>query len=214
MRRWLASAVVLTSVFGCTPPGVSLRRGPRTYTAEAYPETLQRWTREGNGYTLRGLFDDHLAVTATYESWDFRWAYVIRYATDFRLTSEERARVLRTSLESADREHEFYVALSIPTRRWGDLASPTSGWRVLLVNDRQLEELPSAIEPVRQPGVLDRTYFPYTTVWRQVFRVRFPARTRSRSGESEAIIDERTRYFTLRFAGPVGTVDLTWYVQG
>ncbi|MFO0645927.1 MAG: hypothetical protein U0326_06795 [Polyangiales bacterium] len=201
--------------WGCGAAPVSLSRNPRAYTAEAYPEALSRWTRTGQAFTLRGFFDDQLAVTATYESWDFRWAYVVRYAADFHLTSDERTRLLRASLGAADNEHEFYVALSVPTRRWGDLASPTAAWRVMLVNDRQQEVLPLAIEPVRQPGALERTYFPYTTVWRQVYRIRFPVRVAAHAGgEPEALISTRSRYFILRFAGPVGQVDLTWNVEG
>ncbi len=216
MRAMRASVAVLSVVaLGCGAAPVSLSRTPRAYTAEAYPETLNRWTRTGQAFTLRGFFDDQLAVTATYESWDFRWAYVARYAADFHLTSEERTRLLRASLDAADREHEFYVALSVPTRRWGDLASPTAAWRVMLVNDRQQEALPLAIEPVRQPGALERTYFPYTTVWRQVYRIRFPTRVGAHNGaDPEPIINSRSRSFTLRFAGPIGQVDLTWNVEG
>ena len=80
----------------------------------------------------RATLADQLMVTATYQSWDFRWAYVLRYATDFHLSAEERSRLLRTSLDTSQREHEFYVALAVPTRRWGDLSSPSSGWRVPL----------------------------------------------------------------------------------
>lgn len=205
-------ALVALAACGCAPSVVSLRQGPRTYTAEVYPEVLTRWTRAGRGFTLRGFLDDQLMVTATYESWDFRWAYVVRYAADFHLTADERSRLLRTSLDASQREHEFYVAVAMPTRRWGDLASPTSAWRVMLVNDRNVEVLPSAIDAVRQPGAMERSYFPYTTVWRQVFRIRFPTTTSAHGQDNATLIDERTRYFTLRFTGPVGQLDLTWNV--
>jgi hypothetical protein len=207
----VTAAVLLCA---CTTPTVNLSRGPRTYTAQAYDEVLTRWTRAGRAFTLQGFLDDQLMATATYESWDFRWAYVTRYSADFRIDPEERSRLLRASLEAAEREHEFYVALAMPTRRWGDLTSPTSAWRVTLVNDRRQEVLPLAIDVVRSPGVLERTYFPYTTVWRQVFRVRFPTHVTGHGDEGAALIDERTRYFTLRFAGPVGQLDLTWNVEG
>lgn len=203
-------AVLSVVALGCGAAPVSLSRTPRAYTAEAYPETLNRWTRTGQAFTLRGFFDDQLAVTATYESWDFRWAYVVRYASDFHLTTDERSRLLRTSLEASQRGHEFYVTLAMPNRRWGDLAAPTSAWRVVLVNDRNLAVLPSAIERVRQPGVIERTYFPYTNVWRQVFRIRFPTHSAEHGPDPAALIDARTRHFSLRFTGPVGQLDLTW----
>ena len=156
--------------------------------------------------------DDLIAVTATYESWDFRWAYVVRYAQDFRLTTPERQELLQPTLEAAQQEHEFYVALYTQSRRWGELTRPTSAWRVLLLNDRREEVAPVAIEPINRPGAVELTYFPYTTVWRQAFRIRFPKYLRSASGAEVEVIDERVRSFRLRFSGPLGTTDLVWNV--
>ena len=204
----LAMAMALGA---CTSPTVSLRQGPRAYTAESYDVVLQRWTREGHQYALQGL-DDRIAVTATYESWDFRWAYVVRYAQDFRLTTVERQELLQHTLEAAQQEHEFYVALYTQSRRWGELTRPTSAWRVLLLNDRREEVAPVAIEPINRPGAVELTYFPYTTVWRQAFRIRFPKYLRSASGAEVEVIDERVRSFRLRFSGPLGTTDLVWNV--
>jgi hypothetical protein len=210
MRHVLVLWMLCVLGSACVTPTVSLHQGPRTYTAGAYEEVLTRWTRAGRGFTLTGFLDDQLMATATYESWDFRWAYVVRYASDFHLTTDERSRLLRTSLEASQREHEFYVTIAMPNRRWADLAAPTSAWRVVMVNDRNLAVLPTAIERVRQPGVIERTYFPYTTVWRQVFRVRFPTHSTEHGPDPAALIDVHTRHFSLRFTGPVGQLDLTW----
>ncbi len=202
---------LLVAPGACASPQVSLRQGPRVYTAESYDAVLQRWTREGHQYQLQGL-DDRIAVTATYESWDFRWAYVVRYAQDFRLTTPERQELLQNSLEAAQQQHEFYVALYTQSRRWGELTRPTSAWRVLLVNDRREEVAPVAIEPITRPGAVERTYFPYTTVWRQAFRIRFPKYLRSASGAEVEVIDDRVRSFSLRFSGPLGSTDLVWNI--
>ncbi len=190
---------------------VSLREGPRSYTAQRYDDVLQRWTRTGHDYVLQG-FEDQIGVTATYESWDFRWAYVIRYADDFRLSTIERTRLLETSLDAARREHEFYVALYTTNRRWGLLTRPTSAWRVLLVDDHGREVAPVAVDAVTHPGALERTYFPYTTVWRQVYRIRFPRRVPLAGGGEAEILNDRTHFFILRFAGPLGHTDLVWDV--
>jgi hypothetical protein len=211
VRRAALPLGLALALGACASPPVSLRQGPRAYTAESYDTVLQRWTREGHQYALQGL-DDRIAVTATYESWDFRWAYVVRYAQDFRLTTPERQELLQHTLEAAQQEHEFYVALYTQSRRWGELTRPTSAWRVLLVNDRREEVAPVAIEPINRPGAVERTYFPYTTVWRQAFRIRFPRYLRSASGAEVEIIDERVRSFRLRFSGPLGTTDLVWDV--
>ncbi len=199
--------------WGCAPAVVSLREGPRIYTSENYRAVLGRWTRSGNAYSLQDL-DDHLAVTATYESWDFRWAYVVRYAADFRLPTTERTRLLEASLATGRREHEFYVALASDNVRWGQLTHPTSAWRVLMVNDRRVETAPTAIDPVDRPGALERTYFPYTNVWRQAFRVRFPRTVHTADRGEVELLGPGTKYFILRFTGPQGSVDLTWHVEG
>lgn len=210
MRPALALALAL-SLAACSTPNVDLRHGPRTYTSESYDDVLRRWTREGHAYTLNGL-EDQLAVTATYQSWDFRWAYAVRYAADFRLSTDDRTQFLQTSLGALDREHEFFVALYTQAFRWGELTRPTSAWRVLLVNDRRQEVAPVHIDAIQRPGALERTYFPYTTVWRQVYRVRFP-RTVRVAGQGEVeVLPPGTRYFILRFSGPLGSSDLVWNV--
>nr|MBK7065726.1 hypothetical protein [Deltaproteobacteria bacterium] len=211
VRRGALALGLAMAVGACASPTVSLRQGPRAYTAESYDVVLRRWTREGHQYALQGL-DDRIAVTATYESWDFRWAYVVRYAQDFRLTTPERQELLQHTLEAAQQEHEFYVALYTQSRRWGELTRPTSAWRVLLLNDRREEVAPVAIEPINRPGAVELTYFRYTTVWRQAFRIRFPKYLRSASGAEVEVIDERVRSFRLRFSGPLGTTDLVWNV--
>ena len=98
--RWISTAqrglaslacVALGSLglSGCAAQTVNLGEGPREYVATDYPEVLKRWTRSGSLVAIAQL-DDLLSVSATYESWDFRWAYVVRYAQDYRLTVEQR----------------------------------------------------------------------------------------------------------------------------
>jgi hypothetical protein len=209
------SLLALGAVAACAAPLVSLREGARSYTAERYETVLERWTRVGHAYTFQGL-EDQIAVTATFESWDFRWAYVVRYASDFRLSPAARSHLLETSLREAQQENVFYVALYTQSRRWGELTRPTSAWRVLLVDDHENAIAPVAVDPIARPGALERTYFPYTTVWRQVYRVRFPRRVRLPGQESAEVdfLGDRVRFFLLRFAGPLGHTDLRWSVEG
>lgn len=210
MRRVLAALPVL--LLACAAPRVVLRHGPRSYTAESYEGVLERWTRSGHAYAIMGI-EDHLAVTATYESWDFRWAYVVRYARDFMLSTIERRGLLEQQLDAATREHAFYVTLQSPTRRYGELTRPSSAWRVLLINDRRQEVAPVAIELIRRPGALERTYFPHTNAWRQAYRIRFPRRVRVPGQGDVEILGESTRSFILRFSGPLGHADLLWQVE-
>ncbi|RYE84481.1 MAG: hypothetical protein EOO75_18070, partial [Myxococcales bacterium] len=165
----------LACLTGCAAPRrVSLAEGPREYVPYDYDQILQRWTRTGT-LVATNEFDDLLTVTSTFEAWDFRWAYSVRYAEDYRLTVEQRQELLDTTLAETRAEHRFYVALHGPNRRWNDLSRKDSAWVVRLIDDKGDETPARLIKSVKRPGALERTYFPYTNVWRQVFRVTFPA---------------------------------------
>ena len=205
----LLGALVAVSLAssGCGTPKVSLAGGTREYVASDYSTVLKRWTRKGSLIVVSEL-DDLLTVDATYESWDFRWAYVVRYAQDFRLTVEQRRVLLEKTLNETRETHAFYLALYGSNRRWTDLTRPNSAWIVRLIDDQGNETAPLEIEGIDKPGALERTYFPYTTVWRQAFRIRFP-----RYADGKPAIAEDAKWFGLRFAGAEGNQELHWDLE-
>jgi hypothetical protein len=208
MRRALALALVLASAVGlagCAEERLSVGGGPREYVASDYDEVLKRWTRDESLINVTEL-EDFLTVTATFESWDFRWAYVVRYASDYRLTVEQRRELLERTLRETADDHEFYVALYGTNWRWIDLSRPTSSWIVRLIDDQGNETAPSKIESIVKPSAIDEHYFPYTTTWRRVFRIRFPPST----GDGRPTIAATARWFGLRFAGAEGNGELRW----
>ncbi len=182
--------------------------GPREYVASDYNEVLKRWTRSKSLIDVAQL-DDMLTVTATFESWDFRWAYVVRYAQDYRLTVEQRRALLATTLKESVESHQFYVALYGANWRWVDLTRPNSAWIVRLIDDAGDETAPMEIERIVKPGALERTYFPYTTTWRQVFRIRFPRV----APDGRPTIASGTKWVGLRFAGAQGNEELRWTIE-
>jgi hypothetical protein len=209
-RAWMGlSGLVAFAAFAalaaCATPKVSMSTGPREYVPSDYDQILKRWTRDQTLFTLADL-DDKLTVTATYESWDFRWAYVVRYADDYRLTVDQRQELFDRTLKQTQDDHEFYVALYGTKWRWSDLNRPTSAWIVRLIDDQGDETAPSQIEAIMKPGPLEFRYFPYTTVWRHVFRIRFPRST----GDGRPTIAQNARWFGLRFAGAEGNEELHW----
>lgn len=207
VRRGLLVGLCLACV-ACGDPRVSLRTGPREFVASQYPQVLSRWTRTRSLLTL-GELDDLLTVTATYESWEFRWAYVIRYAQDFRLTVEQRRLLLDTTLAQTQEHHNFYVALYGTNRRWTDLSRPNSAWIVRLIDSDGNETAPTTIEIIPKPGAIERTYFPYTSVWRQAFRLQFP-RTMA---DGRPTISTDATWLGLRFAGAEGNEELRWEID-
>ena len=203
-----ALAAVLAWGSGCAAPLVSLGEGPREYVATDYEEVLKTWTREDSLIVFSEL-ESALTVSATFESWDFRWAYVVRYAQDYRLTIPQRQRMLRKLLAETREQHEFFVALYGGNPRFNDLTKPDSAWTVRLIDERGAETAPSEVVYLKKPKELERRYYPYNTVWRQAFRIRFPRA----KADGRLTIAPEAAWFGLRFAGPRGNMDLTWEIE-
>ena len=206
-RAGLASTILLCALGAAAcggAPSVTLREGPREYVAADYDELLRRWTRTDRLYSLQGV-DDVLSVNATFESWEFRWAYVVRYAEDYRLSIPQRRDLLEQALDDTRQFHQFYVALYGNRPQDSDISRPNPAWVVRLADDKGHVTAPNEIIAIRKPSVLEKTYFPYTSVWRQAFRIRFP--TKTAEGPTVAA-DAGT--ITLRFAGPLGSLELHW----
>ena len=203
-----ALALVLMLLCGCVTKTVSLQEGPRQYVATDYDFVLKRWTRT-ESLILFDELERALTVTATYHSWDFRWAYVIRYAKDYRLTVPQRQRQLKQSLIESRTAHEFFVALYGPKQRQNDLTRKDSAWIVRLIDATGNETAPTQVRRIKRPNILERRYYPYNTVWRKSFRIRFPAKAK----DGRQTIATDPKWFGLRFAGAWGNTDLIWQVD-
>jgi hypothetical protein len=200
-------AALFFSQGGCTTPEVALGEGPREYAPTDYERVLARWTRTEHLITLSAL-DDLLTVTATFESWDFRWAYTIRYAHDYQLSTEQGKTMLDAALAETRSRHRFFVALYGNNRKYSDLNAPQSAWNVRLVDDRGSLVEPLEIASIAKPGPVERTYFPYASVWRRLFHISFPVSTPG--GPS---IASDASFVALRFVGPLGNEELRWGLQ-
>lgn len=203
-----AVALAALSGAGCATQQVTLAEGPREYVATDYESILVRWTRTEHLISVSEL-ENFLTATATFESWDFRWAYVIRYADDYRLTVEQRKKLLERTLEETRQHHQFFVAITGGDRRYNDLTKPDSGWIVRLTDSSGNETAPEEIVAIRRPTALERTYYPYNTVFRRAYRVRFPRV----DAQGKPTISPRAEWFGLRFAGARGNSELTWAIE-
>jgi hypothetical protein len=90
-------------------------------------------------------------------------------------------------------------------RRRGLVGEPSHESKPL-VDDLGNETAPEEIVLIRKPGALERTYFPYTSPWRQAFQIRFPTATTG----GRPTISANARWFGLRFAGSQGSQELRW----
>ena len=205
MNRWASLACCVLLATACADPKVSLSNGAREYTDDDYAQVLDRWTRSKTLIAVSEL-DTPLSATATFESWDFRWAYGVKYAADYRLTTEQRRVLLEKTLAETHDSHRFYVALYGSKVRWTALGKPETAWVMRLIDEAGNETAPLSIEEIRKPSPVEIRYFPFTTVWRSVFRVHFPTTT----PEGRPTIAVHARWVGLRFAGPEGNTELRW----
>jgi hypothetical protein len=204
---FLVCGALAAALGGCAAQKVSLAEGPREYVATDYDNVLGRWTRTERLFALSEL-ENYLTATATFESYDFRWAYVVRYVQDYRLTIDQRKRLLEKALDESRLRHQFFVALYGGERKYNDLTKPDSAWIVRLIDDTGNETAPQEIVSIKKPNALERNYFPYNTVFRQAFRIRFP-RT---NPDGRPTISPQAKWFGLRFAGAQGNSELVWQI--
>lgn len=203
--RSAALSLAIITLSACARQHVSLNEGPREYVATDYETVLRKWTRSEQLIKVSEL-DNVLTVTATYESWDFRWAYVVRYAEDYRLTVDQRRTLLEQTLAEARGTHQFYVALYAQRYKWSELNADEPAWIVRLIDDEGSETAPTDIELIKRPGAIERTYFPYTSPWRMAYRIKFPVVR----PDGRPTISGQARWFGLRFAGAQGNDQLVW----
>lgn len=205
-RRTPAAFLLLSLGLACaTSRPVALETGPRDYVASDYRRVYGRWTRDAEAFAWTEL-EDVLRVTATFEAWDFRWAYVVRYAQDHALLPDQREALLQATLSDAGANHRFFVTLAGQYYREGNLAARSTAWRVLLVDPEGGQTAPVEIERLRRPTAAERVYFPSIGPWRQAFRVVFPALREDGSPS----IPEGADFVVLRLTGARGRVDLRW----
>jgi hypothetical protein len=193
---------------GCKPPPITLEPRPRTFTPESYVKVWEAWTREEESFAWKELTHE-IFVSATFESWEFRWAYVVRYAYDYSLSPAARDEMLNASLTSSRLEHRFFVTLAGLDFRESNLADKASAWRVLLVDPEGNQTSPILMERVRRPTAVDRVYFPQVNSFRQTFRLTFPAV----EADGRRTIPDGSKFVVLRFTGARGRADLRWDLQ-
>lgn len=215
MRRGAAKTAALTFTAGCaavlfaacaTAP-VRLDPAPRTFTPKDYERVYELWTRDADEFAW-GRLTDVLSVTATFESWEFRTAYIVRYAEDHGIDVAERDRLIAAALEDAETHHRFFVTLVGPNYRESDLTGRRAAFRALLVDDDDRATAPVTLERIHRPSPAEKVYFPSVTPLRMTFRIAFPA-TRE---DGSPTIPEDARRVRLRFTGATGRVDLAWDV--
>jgi hypothetical protein len=202
----LAAATIFSlSVFACQPSPVDLSHGSREYVPADYEDVLERWTRRDKSFED---FDVNLSVAATYWSWDFTWAYAVKYAKLYGMNEQKGTAFRKKLLQEKQKHHEFFLSVATQEPEWNDLSDKDSIWRIVLIDDQKRQIPPLDIELVEPVTTAHRTFFPHLKLFSHGYRVRFP-----RTGPKDtAFVREETSHFILQIAGPEGKVRLKWRI--
>ena len=200
-RGWLLALVLASGCVTQKQVRVDFSQTPRDYLANEYEGVYQRWTR--HDYAQHGV-DKSLEVWATFKSWDFREAYISRYAAIYQKSDSERSQLRAGEHEACSQAFEFHVTAQSSNYDWNDLEKASSPWRLTLV-DAVGHELPAEkVRVEKLPDAYEREFFPAKGPFTKSYSVRFvPPADGGFSGV-------RSGSLTLRFSSPVGQINLTW----
>jgi hypothetical protein len=184
---------------------VDFSEAPREYLAKDYSQVYERWTR--HDYALTGV-DKSLEVWTTFKSWDYREAYVERYASIYNLSAADRTSLRQAQLDGYQGAYEFTVTALAHEYRWNDLEKANSAWRVTLLDALGHELAPKEIKVERFPDAYEREFFPARNQFNRVFTKSYAIRFAvPANGEFAGV---KSGALTLRFLSPIGRIDLVW----
>ena len=185
---------------------------PIQYTPDSrfdpeYKAVFETWTQEDRIY--KG-FDCKLIAAATYKSIPFRRAYTREYAKHYRLSPEEKDKLLKDQLDAADTYNEFIFAAYVPDKKWDDFPEEKSTWKIVLGVDSGGRATPVEIRRLERNNVVLKHFFPYVTPWKSVYLLRFPA---NRRNSEAALVGDRNRTMTLSVSSVLGTAEMIWMLE-
>lgn len=182
---------------------VDFSETPRDYLPGDYQGVYDRWTR--HDYATEQYVDKALEVWATFKSWDFRESYIEKYASIYSLSDAKRTELRQAQREAYQQAFEFHVTAQSANWDWNDLEKASTPWRVTLL-DALGHELPSErVRIEKLPDAYEREFFPAKNPFTKTYSVRFimPA-------AGSDFVGVRSGSLTLRFASPIGRIDLFW----
>jgi hypothetical protein len=169
----------------------------------AYERAVDKWTRSArvyNGFNLK------LMAAATFKSREFRAAYAREYARIYKLPEGDRNIFFSDQLRAAEARHEFVLAAYVPDERENDFSARQSVWKLYLKTPGDGNTLkPLEIRKIKRKESFLSHFFPYSTPWKSLYIVRFPATFPSGVPPDGPV--------TLVIAGVGGTAELTWDVN-
>jgi hypothetical protein len=207
MKPAVAAAAIVVLATGCAgkPVRVDFSETPKDYLARDYGEVYERWTRH---HSALHNTDVALEAWATFKSWDFRQAYIERYASIYGLSQTDRATLRQAQLEGSRNTYEFLVTALSTEYRWNDLERASSAWRITLIDALGHELPPTEVKVEKFPDAFEREFFPaknqFNRAFTKTYAIRFSV------AEAAEFAGVKSGAITLRLASPIGRLELVW----
>ena len=180
---------------------VDFSETPRNYISNDYTEVYEQWTR--HDFVMHDV-EKAMEVWATFKSWDFREAYIERYAAIYSLSEAERGKLRAGQKDALHRTYEFHLTSQSANYKWNDLEKASSPWVVTLLDalGHELQAQPIKVEKL--PEAYELEFFPAKTPFSKTYNVRFE------SPPSSDFVGIKSGSIILRIASPLGRIELTW----
>lgn len=216
MNKLLIFFAVVMFLFSCTSDRtwVNISKAPVHIEPGDYFKVLKRWTRKKK--VIR-KFDTTIDIEATLLSWEFRWAHTVKYASDYRLTEDDKKALWLKQQTELDEHIDFVLVVASSDNDWNDLekgtpapsgpgsASKGSHWKITLTVDDGKMYSPTKIQDISPVTSIHKTMFPGIGHFHRLYIVRFKAK----DGKND-VLPASARNIKLELAGPLGHARLEW----
>ena len=206
-RRLVLSACLLPAA--CAAPGprpVDFSEAPRNFGTGDYERVRNAWTRHTKVVKDVGTV---IEVWAILKSWEFRQAYVERYARVYNTSETEKKSLYAAQLETSRHTYEFHVVAQMTDWKWNDLERPASPWRLTLADASGAEVMARTIEVLKLPELYESQLFPDHTAFSRTYLVRFDRA----EAETAGLTGARSGQLLLRALSPLASAEMVWQAR-
>lgn len=202
----LALGAATTGCASSRPQTVDFSGATKQYRADDYANVHDAWTRHGK---LVGDVGTVMEVWATFKSWDFRQAYVAKYAKAYDLHEGDREVLAKSQLDMARTVYEIHLVAQSTVDRWNDLDRRSSPWRITLLDGTGAELAPSSVKIEKVPEIYEMEFFPNRTPFSRTYTLRFVRP----DGGGDSFLGAESGRLILRIASPMGRVEVAWVAR-
>lgn len=205
MRHHLLAAVIAALALGACKGGPPTIGDPPPKLADAsaeaaYREVLEKYSGQAQVYA--GL-DTHMFSGATFQTWAFREARVMRLAKFKSMTEPEIAALLAEERAEYDKFHVFVFGAWTQEPRFDDFDRKESIWRVAMVAEG-VEVLPIEVDRITRVNQDTRAIYPYMGQFWVAYRAKFP---KARE-DGTPVLPPGTREVMLQLASTLGKAEM------